>query len=676
MLPIVDFPPEVLSQIFGSDSTSYLVIKIWLCGSLKLNEKLSRGLSYLDVAVHRFATCKFPRLVFEFQNLRHFVIRSSNKLLSDPSHWTGIIKSLPKTLVSLTISSLDNDQCLTDFDAVDAFSADTPVTSPQGALPALNLASLLPCLQTLTFPFIGETIPAHRFSCLPYSLTELNASINISYVGSAKLPCRFLSQLPRGLLKVKGYLKWGMFDLSGRHTDAADVVEQFHDDVLNAPPDLEFLSIKGMIPAVLLSKDQVWLPKSLLNVAMPSDSAFNWSPSIALTLPSNLHTLVLGSVNLPSFVNTRINWVASLPRTLTNLEMEPSRFPLDFTTFSHCLPPNLTELSLSIGYSSDVTLPFGDWSRIETSNVENGKHWPKSLTSLKLIRFRIGPSDIAKLPRTLLKLGVIVSSISESAVEMNEIASKHFPPHLTDLTLDWSGAAKLPFNNLRYLTMLKECLLIGDIAHPEGAEDDASSNVSLDSPVLNTAHITPLYISQRLKSLKMPSWHCDWFKLLPRGLELFEAQSIPGLAESPLLATHDVFKDLPTSLLYVVIRSSESEDQRSALKIPPQRFDHLSSLVALAFTIAIVPSAIIRLLPKSLRAFQLVIEEWDESDLLFFPPRLEIVVTDAFKDAPMAKIIHHLPLTALNGLGILESVVEPEDRELISKRVEYEVKHP
>ena len=112
MLPIVDFPSEVLSQIFGSKDSSYLVIKIWLCGSTTLNKKLSNGLARFDLSLHRFATCKFPRLVFEFYNLRHFALRSLKPLRSDPSDWTEVMKSLPKTLVSLSLHCPNSQHCL------------------------------------------------------------------------------------------------------------------------------------------------------------------------------------------------------------------------------------------------------------------------------------------------------------------------------------------------------------------------------------------------------------------------------------------------------------------------------------------------------------------------------------------------------------------------------------
>ena len=181
---IVDFPPEILSQIFGSEYASFLVIRVWLCGSTTLNKKLSTGLSYLRLSLHHFATCKYPRLVSEFHNLRHFAITSRSNLVSDPSDWTRTMKSLPSTLISISIDSPDCEHCLSDFEANGAHTATSAQselpTSTEGVPPALDLATLFPCLQTLS---ITESIllSSHRFTKLPATLTELTAAIGLIY---------------------------------------------------------------------------------------------------------------------------------------------------------------------------------------------------------------------------------------------------------------------------------------------------------------------------------------------------------------------------------------------------------------------------------------------------------------------------------------------------------------
>ena len=159
------------------------------------------------------------------------------------------------------------------------------------------------------------------------------------------------------------------------------------------------------MPSTVLTGD-FHFPESLTALVLPRQPAFSWNPSIALLMPSNLRILRM-KVDSTSFDG---NWVSILPRTLTKFVMSPSSLLVDFTSFSGSLPPNLTKLSLS-SYCDDILkAPLGDWSCIETSNVEKGKHWPKSLTSLKLLRFTIKPSDIARLPRTLLKLVVDIAS--------------------------------------------------------------------------------------------------------------------------------------------------------------------------------------------------------------------------------------------------------------------------
>lgn len=50
---VSDLPPYVLDQILGACDSSYVFIKLWLCGDRKLNDKLSMGLTLLDLKCHR-----------------------------------------------------------------------------------------------------------------------------------------------------------------------------------------------------------------------------------------------------------------------------------------------------------------------------------------------------------------------------------------------------------------------------------------------------------------------------------------------------------------------------------------------------------------------------------------------------------------------------------------------
>ena len=668
---IVDFPPEILSQIFGSEYTSYLVIRVWLCGSTSLNKKLSNGLSYLRLSLHRSATCKFPRLVSEFHNLRHFAMFSRSNLVSDPSDWARTIKSLPKTLVSLSLKSPSCHDCLTDFESNGAHmttSAQSKLpTSIEDDLPVLDLARFLPCLQTLT---ISEDfkIPSHRLVKLPTTLTELTAAIRLIYNNEDKSLCRPLSQLPRGLLRLDGFLDWATYDHSRKTIPEA--IELLCADLRNAPPHLQSFPSNGL-PSVVLNSD-FHFPESLTALVLPRQPAFSWNPSIARLMPSNLRILRT-KVDHPHTFDG--NWVSILPRTLTKLFLGPSTLPIDFTPFSGSLPPNLTELSLSAYCDRDVVSPLGDWSCIETSEVENGKHWPKSLTSLKLIRSTIKSSDIARMPRTLLKLVVDIASPTSDNDESIEAEMKHFPPHLTDLTLDWSGPPTLQLSKLHYLTMLKHCRLSGTIVHNDNPENDSSSIILGNSNVLGVTPILPPPNLQYLETLKIPTWHCDWFKHLPRGLKLFDVQSLPGLVESPLLASHDVFKDLPITLTGLDLRDLTQSARKVTLKIPPQRLDHLRSLTSVTISMATVSSAMLRMLPESLIGIRLLIDDWNETDLLHLPPRLENLIVNDLDNAPMAKIFEYAPLAVLNGLTILRIEPRLEGREIALQRIELAAKH-
>ena len=661
MQQIMDFPPEILSQIFGSEYTSYLVIRIWLCGSTTLNKKLSNGLSFLNLSLHQFATCKYPRLVSEFHNLRHFAIASPSNLVSGLSDWTEVMKSLPNTLISLSISSRDSWATLPDFED---FAESNPTADPamltsqqKDELRALNLASLFPRLQTLSITSSSQEMPSHWFTNLPTTLTELTAPIQLVYNHDDESLCNPLAQLPRGLITLNGPINWRLMDRWRRVPP--NTMRMLRDDIINAPPHLQSLYIASLSLREPLS--DFWLPKSLLTVMMPRNEAFAWTPEIARTMPHNLHTLDINAINTSSYASTFTNWVADLPKTLTNVTIHNNNrphLPLDFTPFSHCLPPHLTTLSL-LGNRSNVSLgTFGDWSCIETSEVENGKHWPKSLTSLKLLHFSIKPSDIARLPKTLLKLDATTCLPFDDDTKLTEINPKHFAPCLTDLTLTCDGPTNLQVSQLHCLAMLKECIL---------NRNEALNAVFASDAPPGSPSITPL--SQLLTKLVIPSWNCNYFKDLPRGLRHFETTSLSGHVQSPLLVTNDLFRDLPTCLLYLILRGADSPE---SFELPPQRLNHLSSLLTIVISGLLVSSSMMKMLPASLRGVHLEFSECIESDLLFCPPRVEIFMSD-FSKADMSQVVQNLPIAALTGLLAWgkESV-----EDLIRQRIEYEVKHP
>ena len=464
---------------------------------------------------------------------------------------------------------------------------------------------------------------------------------------------------------MSGFLQWDFSDSFS--TQIPGAIETLRADLLNVPPHLQSFSTT-YLPAAVLTED-FRFPKSLTELTMPKDPAFNWTPSIALIVPSNLHTLEI-SVDMSSFATAHTNWVSDLPKSIINLIVKFDRRAIDFTSFSHCLPPNLEQLTFINGCNRAFTSPLGDWSCIDMNEVENGKHWPKSLTVMKLGGSLNNHFDLAKLPRRLLDLSMTVSyHVSESVL----IDSKHLPPLLTELNLVCSRPSKLQLINLQCLTMLTKCRLNGNITH---TEEDPLLSVSPAPSIGSALSMTSLYTSQHLTTLFVPSCHCDWFKLLPRGLEMFQVETLPGLAESPLLATHDVFKDLPTSLKALALGPTAKSAWKTDIKIPPQRLTHLTSLVLFDMTIATVTSGMIRLLPASLRRTQLLIDEWDQNDLLFLPPRLEHFPPEGFTNIPMTELLQFVPLAVLNALAVHRTQLNHNDHEVIALRIDHELQHP
>ena len=101
------FPGDIINQIVCNHDTSYVVIRLRLCGDTALNNKLSKCVTLIDLKRHPLSTCSVPRIVFELPSLRHLSLYSEDKLANQAQDWSVMMKSLPNTLESLSIYTAD-----------------------------------------------------------------------------------------------------------------------------------------------------------------------------------------------------------------------------------------------------------------------------------------------------------------------------------------------------------------------------------------------------------------------------------------------------------------------------------------------------------------------------------------------------------------------------------------
>ena len=362
MTSISDFPAFVLDQIIGTRDTSYVALKLWLSGDCKLRNKLAIGLTFIDLKCHPFGDCRVPKVISHLRSLRHISLYSPHSLVETTSEWPEIIRSWPSSLESLSIHSKDEwQQCLWQANS-------THYT--RGSSHAIEFETLFPRLQTLALATKGYSLACPAFidsslcAALPSSLTELKVPINFTP------PYEPLSSLPPNIRHLRGQISWSFGNMN-----EDDALDELRKCFANAPSSLESLSDPATSTGSVWAKnielvtqsEHCWFPKSLLELkwARPCPP---FSPSIARTMPPNLHTLQLGDINIESYRSNPSNWISDLPRSLTNLSIRISDASVDLTSHVSCLPPSLVDLEL-LSIMSTESLPFGDWRSVSFASV-------------------------------------------------------------------------------------------------------------------------------------------------------------------------------------------------------------------------------------------------------------------------------------------------------------------
>lgn len=617
MPKISDLPPFVIDQIVGNNDTSYVVIKLWLCGDSNLHNKLATGLTFLDLKLHRLGACLFPKVILQLQALRHFSLKTHSDLVKDSSHWSEIMQSLPSTLESLSLCGTAQDlhACV--------WSSRVPIRYARGKSFAIDFEALFPRLHTLKLvPFwvtLTSSLTNDLFAALPSSLTVLDVPIEFT------APFQPFSTLPPNIRHLQGIVTWAQND-----------IEQLRHCFASAPSSLESINFGYDLS---WSKDTVaefWLPKSLLEVEFPDGPS--WTPSLARTMPPKLLTLALVDVDHKAFENTNTNWAADLPRTLTDLDLVfgADEDDFNFAPFSHFLPAGLTSLFMNL--STESSASFGNCS------------WPIGLTRLGLSEFHVHPRDIINLPKTLKELCFTAYAPFES--ELKEVLdTKLLPQSLTDLTLQWNEgvAPTLSFENMK----LQRCTLMLYSSDEPAVFDRSSFKCfpsTLEELTLNSIIIGPAIPDDKLPEL-LPNLEtvtvtgasCDWFEHIPRRVRHLSIYMVYDVLQSPLLADGQLFKHLPASLVELNLLDV-STDLARGFELPPQSFDHLPSLqdLSLEFT-AYISSRMLRNLPRELRSFSTRMRMVEVDDAPFLPPRLKKFSLRGL----LPELVEYLPLACL-----------------------------
>ena len=658
MVSLCDLPPFVIDQVIGTRDTSYVVIKLWLCGNRQLHSKLSTGLTFLELQGHPLGTFCFPKLIKHLQSLRMFSIFCSGPLIRTGESPTSLIESLPPTLERLELFDDDAPKLIWNHGIVTQY--------PRGPSESIDLETLFPRLRTLILCSEIQFITSDVFPALPSSLVDLYMRVRLSSSDTV-----LMSALPPNLQKMPMRITW-VFDGADENASFEAIRHNFS----SAPPSLQTMKLApyglpwGTQKHIETCSYEFMLPKSLLEVdyGTDSDGPF-WCPSLARSMPSMLQSLSLCNINASSFRDT--NWIAELPLSLTNLAIRRTRpdlrTQLPFTPYVRFLPPGLIELSLhSYNHQEDE---FGDWSTISKTD------WPSTLQLLLVSGIMLKPHELSAIPTTLQTLVIEIDTMSVS----NDDLKVELPSGLTDLSLIWNTpnidfAASLAQLPLKKCTLTYGSSSLARIFDWHKIFPSTLESLTLDSVALVTLPNNDTIVNlPRLASFSVYSLNYRWFKFLPRSLRSLKVE---------LLETHDsdeyeldeseneslgqleeqLFTHLPPSLTELAVEDVPFYES----DLQPQDLEHLQSLTSLQVD-TFVSSKQLRKLPRSLKHLKLSFEHLDLDDLQYLPDRLE-----SFMDTDSTDMIDRLPLACLAQMEFESE----ESEEFACNRVLHASKHP
>ena len=612
-------PSEVLGLIISGSNTSFVIVRLWKCGDRLLQSKLSSGSRSVDLKAAQAVRTKLPLFFGSLRCLTYLSISSRNVIIKDVRNWPTFMFSLPSSLETLCIESLDIASALCQYGpALAQFAPQTISTEyPRGCSHLIDMNTLLPRLHTLqlTHPsgqyFADPTIDPSNFPGLPSSLTHLTASFNLEYTEGG--PNRYLFGLPRSLRELCGQIN------AVGHNVLANLIADFAD----APPHLTSLDRLWERRHSSLE----WLPKS---ITWFHGSYPTWSLDTARHISPQLQSIDATTIDAQSFLSASTDWIRALPSRLTALRVcIPEDSILDINLLPSCLR------RLRIDSSSWDQL--GGLSEDASKSV---KSWPPLLDTLRL--FAMSPKHINHLPHTLNTLELSFYGLSADDDRIAVDVSL-FPPQLThlkcgmpsrqshNLTLSFSG--RLP-STLQYLELQTpnydgglhySTLNLLEPRQPSGAQ-----SLPTNPP---TTCLT-------FAKLHIYFFNCEWFGHLPRWLISVRIAkwTIPQATKD----AGNVFEGLPSSLQhfsagYAGISSEEPGPSQRLASIVP-RLRELTVRSCFDF-----PSSFIRELPPTLETLEIKLVELLEEDAILLPPKLSQLILNNRCDWSDPKLAKHKP---------------------------------
>lgn len=606
-MDLQNLSPEVLNLILGNESTSWMVLRLWKCGSTLLNAKLASAITYIDLRHSRLQEAQYPRFLSCFRHLRHLSLSSRLNLVS--STYPDLqreIEKLPKTLVSLTIES-DNPKAPFLNYAPDWTSKDPRFISTEyqlGSSELINLNVLFPQLHTMGVLTSGGqhcALSPADFPALPSTLTTLAVHPTLNVALNAKC----FSVLPRSLTHLLANVE---IVFSNDDSRRALVLA----DIADAPPNLELISEfqwYGNVP-----KDVSWMPMSLTRVSRLD----SWNLKTIRHGPPKLNNVTLDDIPSDSLQP----WTLELPKHLTSFMWLPESENAPKLTVEALtqLPRTLT--LLQVRYFDMIA-----WNEIRALGDDIGLQearkaiWPP-LKEFVVCRSLFSSDQLDLLPSTLGKLSLHVISLINVNTDL-ELNCSFLPNSLGRLELSSSYPISITLSgsmppDLRTLT--------SELAFKEFG--DAATTCNLTRIDLETALQRPLmepnfHLPPKLVALSIAEWHALWFDAIPRTVTRLRIKRL-FIPFSYEYNVGDFFGELPPGLTSLSIVNASTDGSTGPKTFSSLCFSSLPSLAELYVSTSVgdFTSAVLKNLPRNMRTLGITLNSMESDDAIFLPPKL------------------------------------------------------
>lgn len=561
-------PAVLLGSILGESGSSYLILDLWKCGDKLLNAKLASSVTHIELERHPAYFGNYPRILSEFRSLRYLSLKSTHDLMKNVMDWQLEVSKLSDRIETLRIESPDASCVFLNFapDWTQDSSSLIETSYKRGKSSLIDFESKFPRLHTLHLEDGGDYF-IHGLAALPPSLTILSTlKITIS-VGEPTI----IDQLPPSLLKLDADIEIESGALQGVYLDAWS----------RAPPHLESIRSINWYDDIETFE---WMPRSLTECHIPRGVIIAPTP----TLPPLLNSINLISFNASSSELSNTPWPSMLPSNLTRLTLAPQNDEIQLTLDAnlHLLPKTLTALIIP-------HLVFGtsliSWSEIRRESIAPGAEniWPPRLEELRLGGHTVRFKDVSLLPSTLKSLDIALGEYHGATTHYtrSQFESDFLPSNLIylKLTMRWNRAV-------------------------------------LDSPN------APIILPSTITNLEIEEWHINWFMTIPRATSSLLIRRLHGAHRSSLTEENDIFKDLPSGLKSLAIERLDgpmAELLFGEAAFYAQSFSSLPNLEELrVVSIGSFPAKVLRNLPRGMMALQIELQDLNEEDAPFIPPRL------------------------------------------------------